>query len=400
MTRPSDPVLVAGAGPVGLTAAAALVRRGVPVTVLEGEPDLVRELRGSTFHPTTLDMLEPLGAAAPLVAQGLVAPELQFRTRRDGRIAQFDFAVIADVTRHPYRVQCEQYKLTRILLDRLRDEPLFGIELGTRVEAVEQDPAGVVVTVERGGRRERLRGAWLVGADGARSAVRRAVGVEFEGFTWPERFLVVSTPVDFHQAIPDLVSVNYVADPEQWHFLLRLPDLWRVMFPVPAHVADEVATGPEYVRAQMATLVPGQTEYEVAHVTLYRVHQRVAATFRAARVLLAGDAAHVNNPLGGMGMNGGIHDAVNLAEKLAAVWHGEAGADLLDRYDRQRRGIALEYVQTHTIRNKQDLEAKDPAAHAEFKRRMREAAADPAKARDYLLRASMIASLRRAEELG
>jgi 3-(3-hydroxy-phenyl)propionate hydroxylase len=364
--------------------------------VFEAEPALVRELRGSTFHPPTLDMLDDLGAATPLIAQGLVAPELQFRTKRDGRIAQFDFAAIADLTRHPFRVQCEQYKLTQILHELLREDGLFSLEFGARVDALEVEEMGVVVTVGH----RRVRGSWLVGADGARSAVRRAVGVEFEGFTWPERFLVVSTPFDFRAAMPDLVSVNYVADPGQWHFLLRVPGLWRVMFPVPADVPDDVATGPAYVRDQMATLVPGRADYEIAHVTLYRVHQRVATTFRAGRVLLAGDAAHVNNPLGGMGMNGGIHDAVSLADKLAAVWHGDAGEDLLDRYDRQRRGIALEYVQAHTIRNKQDLEARDPAAHEAFKRRMREAAADPAKARDYLLGASMINSLRRAETLG
>jgi 3-(3-hydroxy-phenyl)propionate hydroxylase len=400
MAPSAAPVLIAGAGPVGLGAAAALARRGVPVTVLEAEPELVAELRGSTFHPPTLDMLDQLGAAAALIAQGVTAPELQFRTKRDGRIAQFDFAAIGDVTRHPYRVQCEQHRLTRILHDGLRGKPSFGIEFGARVDSLTQDPDGVVVTVERDGRREGRRGAWLIGADGARSAVRRAVGVEFEGFTWPERFLVVSTPFDFREVVPDLVSVNYVADPEQWHFLLQVPGLWRVMFPVPAEVADEVATGRAYVEARMATLVPGKTAYEIAHVTLYRVHQRVARSFRAGRVLLAGDAAHVNNPLGGMGMNGGIHDAVSLAGKLAAVWHGEADESTLDRYGRQRRGIALEYVQAHTISNKRELEAKDATAHEEWKRRMRETAADPVKAREYLLRASMIASLRRAEQLG
>jgi 3-(3-hydroxy-phenyl)propionate hydroxylase len=396
----TDPVLVVGAGPVGLVAAAALVRRGVPVTVLEAEPELVRELRGSTFHPPTLDMLDALGAAQPLIEQGLVAPELQFRTKRDGRIAQFNFGLIADLTGHPYRVQSEQFKLTRILLDLLARQPGFAIEFGAAVEDVEQNATGITAVVRREGGTEHLRGGWMVAADGARSAVRRALGIEFEGFTWPERFLVVSTPYDFREAYPDLVSVNYVADPERWHFFLRVPDLWRIMFPVPAEIADDTATSPGYVQAQMATLVPGKTAYEVAHTTLYRVHQRVAKSYRSGRVFLAGDAAHINNPLGGMGMNGGIHDAVSLAEKLARVWHGAAEAAELDRYERQRRGVTVEFVQKQTIQNKRNLEARDPAAHEEFKHRMREAAADPAKARDYLIGASMIASLRRAEELG
>jgi 3-(3-hydroxy-phenyl)propionate hydroxylase len=393
-------VLIAGAGPVGLVAAAQLVRRGIPVTVLESGDDLNGESRASTFHPPTLDMLDALGAAAPLIADGLVAPTLQYRTKQDGLVAQFDFGGIADVTRHPHRLQAEQFKLTRILLGLLRDDPNFHIEFGSPVEDVAEDAHGIVAEVRRNGSTIRHRGEWLIGADGARSAVRRALGIEFEGFTWPERFLVVSTPFDFYRVIPDLCSVSYVADPEQWHFLLQIPGLWRIMFPVAAETTDETALSPDYIGAQMATIVPGIADYDIAHRTLYRVHQRVAKSYRKGRAFLAGDAAHINNPLGGMGMNGGIHDAVNLTERLVRVWHGEAPEAELDRYDRQRRLITVEYVQTQTIQNKRNLEARDPAEHAEFKRRMREAAADPTLAYDYLLKVSMIASLRRAAELG
>lgn len=393
-------VLVAGAGPVGLVAAAALVCHGVPVTVLESGPDLSEESRASTFHPPTLDMLDELGAAAPLIAKGLIAPRLQYRTKADGRIAEFDFGAIADVTRHPYRLQAEQFKLTRILYDLYRDHPNFSLAFASPVEAVSQDEHGVRVSVRRNGSAVELRGGWLIGADGAKSAVRRALGIEFEGFTWPERFLVVSTPFDFRRAIPDLVAVNYVADPRQWHFLLQIPDLWRAIFPVPSEIGDEAAMDHAYIRAQMATVGPGVADGEIAHAMLYRVHQRVAERFRRGRVLLAGDAAHINNPLGGMGMNGGIHDAINLATRLARVWRGEAAADELDRYERQRRQVTLEYVQTQTVQNKRNLEARDPAEHAAFKRRLRETAGEARLAYDYLLKLSMIASLRRAEELG
>jgi 3-(3-hydroxy-phenyl)propionate hydroxylase len=393
-------VLVAGAGPVGLVAAAALARGGVPVTVLEGGADLSDESRASTFHPPTLDMLDELGAAAPLIAKGLIAPTLQYRTNHDGPIAEFDFGAIADVTRHPYRLQAEQFKLTRILYELYRAQANFSIEFSSPVEEVSQDAEGVSVRVRGNGKTEERRGRWLIGADGARSAVRRALGVEFEGFTWPERFLVVTTPFDFRQAIADLAPVSYVADPRQWHFLLQIPAMWRVVFPVPPEVSDEQATARDYIREQMASVAPAAAEREIAHRMLYRVHQRVAKRYRQGRVLLAGDAAHVNNPLGGMGMNGGIHDAVNLAARLIRVWRGEAGEDELDRYERQRRLVTIEYVQAQTIQNKQNLEARDPAEHAEFKRRMRETAGDSRLAYDYLLKLSMIASLRRAEELG
>ena len=187
-----------------------------------------------------------------------------------------------------------------------------------------QDGAGVEVTIERNGKTETRSGRYLIGADGASSAVRRSLGIEFEGFTWPDRLLVVSTPFDFFSVIPGLSSVSYVADPERWYFLLQIPGLWRAMFLVNEDASDERVQTPEFAQSLMAGVMPGISNYEIAHITLYKVHQRVAKTFKLGRAFLIGDAAHINNPLGGMGMNGGIHDAVNLAARLAAVWRGEA----------------------------------------------------------------------------
>ena len=392
-----DRVLIAGAGPVGLTAAANLVRHGVPVTVLEAGAELSEESRASTFHPPTLDMLDELGAASDIIAQGLVAPQFQYRTRQDGILAQFDFAAIADVSRHPFRLQCEQSRLTRILYRKLSANPAFRLEFGARVHDLCECDDMVEVAIERYGRRgETHRGRWLIGADGARSEVRRAADIAFDGFTWPERFLVISTPFDFSRAIPGLVSVSYVADPERWHFLLQIPGLWRVMFPVAGHESDELALSPDFAQALMAGIIPGISDYEISHTTLYKVHQRVAGTFRRGRTFLAGDAAHINNPLGGMGMNGGIHDAMNLTTRLARVWHDRAPQEDLDRYDGQRRLVTLEYIEQQSIQNKRNLEAADP----EFRNRLAHIAADPGRTYEYLLRVSMIASLRRAAELG
>ena len=395
-----DRVLIAGAGPVGLVAAAQLVRNDIPVTVLEAGDELGSESRASTFHPPTLDMLEQLGVAQQLIDEGLKAPKLQYRSKQDGVIAQFDFGEIADRTGHPYRVQAEQFKLTRILLAHLRNNSHFRIEFGARVENVEQDADGVQVSVRISGKQEVRGGRWLIGADGARSDVRRSLGVEFEGFTWPERFLVLSTPFDFDAVIPDLVSVNYVADPECWQFLLRIPGMWRVMFPVSQDVSDEAATTPAFGQSLLARVAAGVEAFDIAHTTLYRVHQRVAKQFRVGRAFLAGDAAHINNPLGGMGMNGGIHDAVNLTAKLVAVHRGLAADGELDRYDAQRRLVTLESVQSQTIQNKRDLEARDEASQVEFRTRLKRFAADPETRRSYLERVSMLSSLRRATELG
>ena len=392
----SDRVLIAGAGPVGLVAAANLVRHGVPVAVFEAGPELSMESRASTFHPPTLDMLSDLDVVKPLIAQGLIAPKFQYRDRREGLIAQFDFDGIADITRHPFRLQCEQSKLTRIICDRLSGKPNFDVVFSSPVRNVTQTPDNVIVTVERNGKSETQSYRWLIGADGARSDVRRSLGIEFEGFTWPERYLVVSTPFDFFAVIPDLVSVSYTIDPVRWYFLLQIPGLWRVMFRISAEESDELALSPEFVQKLMAQLVPGIDRYEIAHTTLYRVHQRVAKTFRSGRAFLIGDAAHVNNPLGGMGMNGGIHDAINLTERLIGVWRGTKPEAELDRFDLQRRLVTKEHVQRQSIQNKKNLEAADN----NFSNWLRRTAGDPALIRDYLLGISMISSLRRAEQLG
>jgi 3-(3-hydroxy-phenyl)propionate hydroxylase len=391
-----DRVLVAGAGPVGMVAAANLVRQGVPVTVLEANASLSDESRASTFHPPTLDMLDQLGAAQPLIAQGLIAPQFQYRTKRDGLIAQFDFAAITDATAHPFRLQCEQSRLTRILLGQLRGKDNFEIVFSSAVVGVTQTAEGVEATVARDGRREIESARYLIGADGARSETRGALGIEFEGFTWPERFLVVSTPFDFHRVIPDLVCVNYVADPQRWHFLLQTPDAWRIMFPIAAEESDQLALSHDFAQSLMTELVPGIGAYEIVHTTLYRVHQRVATSFRKGRAFLIGDAAHINNPLGGMGMNGGIHDAINLTDRLAAVWRGATGDSELDRFDRQRRLVIKEYVEKQSIQNKKNLESPG----SEFRDRLIGIAASPQKTRDYLLAVSMISSLKRAQELG
>ena len=391
-----DRVLIAGAGPVGLVAAANLVRHGVPVTVLEANSGLSDESRASTFHPPTLDMLERLGVSKPLIAEGLIAPQFQYRSKRNGLIAQFDFQAIADATAHPFRLQCEQSRLTRILLDRLSGQPNFDIVFSSKVCGVSKAAGGVDLAVERNGRSETERGRFLIGADGARSETRNALAIAFEGFTWPERFLVVSTPFDFHTVIDDLVCVNYVADPQRWHFLLRIPGLWRIMFPIAAHESDVLALSPEFAQSLMGQLVPGIARYEIAHTTLYRVHQRVAETFRKGRAFLIGDAAHINNPLGGMGMNGGVHDAINLTDRLAEVWHGGKGEAELDRFDLQRRLVTKEYVERQSIQNKKNMESEG----TEFRDRLVRIAADAQQTREYLLAVSMIRSLRRAEELG
>ena len=387
--------MVVGAGPVGLTAALALARRNLPVTLLTAEKEPVKELRGSTFHPPTLDLLDEFGIVNRMIEMGLKAPTWQFRDRETGPVATFDLALLADDTNHPYRVQCEQWKLMRLLEDELRKVPGADIRFGHEATSVRQNGDSVTVVAKHESDEVCVTGRYLIAADGAHSAVRQSLGVEFEGFTYPELFLIASTAFRFETALPGIAFVNYIADPFEWLVLLRVPDLWRVLVPAPAGADRAQLLSDGSLQGVLQRVVPRTEPYAIAHRSLYHVHQKVAKDFRCGLAFLAGDAAHINNPLGGMGMNGGIQDAFNLVDKLAEVY---AGADdrLLDRYTRQRRTVAVEAVQQQTHRNQQIISERDPATRRKALDDMRRIAADKTAARDYLLRSSMIASLRHA----
>ena len=398
MSDRNDRVIVVGAGPVGLTAALALGKRGIPSVLLEAEPAPVMELRGSTFHPPTLDLLDEFGIVPRMIEVGLKAPTWQFRDRETGPVATFDLSLLAGDTNHPYRVQCEQWKLMRFLEEELRKLPGHDIRYGHQATSVRQDADSATVIADTPSGPVSVAGRYVIAADGARSAVRRSLGVEFDGFTYPELFLIASTDFRFEDTLTDIAYVNYISDPLEWLVLLRVPELWRVLVPAPENADRDALLSDENLQAVLQRVVPRSEPYRIAHRSIYPVHQRVAKSFHHGRVLLAGDSAHINNPLGGMGMNGGMQDAFNLADKLAQIW---AGADdrLLGRYDRQRRTVAVEAVQQQTHRNQQLLNERDPEIRKKSLDAMRKTAADKPSAREYMLRSSMIASRRRAAEI-
>ena len=402
MTRPADPsVLIAGGGPVGLFCALLLGRQGISVRLFDVNPEPQDDPRAATIHPGTLEVLGAVpGLVEDMAQAGLVAPIFQFWDRPSGRkVAELDHALLRDDTPFPFVIQCEQFKTARLLLARVRELPTVEVLFGHEVVEVDPDANGVTLHVQGPKGVVLHRGDWLIGADGGRSLVRKSAGIAFEGFTWPERFIVLTTPFDF-EAQRGYCPRSYFADPREWCNCFKVaadgpPGLWRTVFPTDPEAAEAELMSDAAVQQRLQRFFPSDTPYEVVHRNLYVTHQRVATRFRAGRVLLAGDSAHVNNPIGGMGLNGGLQDAGNLADKLAAVIGG-ATERLLDLYDLQRRTVATEFVQSQSIANKKRLEETDPALREKNLAELSETAADPAKARQFMLRSAMIASQRRA----
>jgi 3-(3-hydroxy-phenyl)propionate hydroxylase len=399
------PILIAGGGPVGVVMALALARQGFAVRVFEAERQVNDSPRAATTHAATLEMLEDLGLVEDVVRRGLIEPKFRIWDRASRKlIVEFDFGVLKNDTRYPYVVQCEQHKLANIAIDRLAAFANAAVHFQARLVDCEQFDDRVKAVVETASGTRRVTGSYLIGCDGGRSTVRKKLDIEFEGYTHPERFLVLTTSFAFDATYAEC-SRNYFSDPDEWCALFKVTGddgkgLWRVLFPTRRDETDAQALDEETVQRRLRSFFPKEGKYPVVHRNIYNVHQRVAASFRKGRVFLAGDSAHVNNPLGGLGLNFGIHDAIELSGLLGRVIRQEAGAESLDDYDRRRRPLNVEYVQQQTIANKKRLEEKDPAARARNDAALRATAADPAAHRAYLLRASLIESVRGSKAAG
>ena len=392
-------VLVAGMGPTGMVAALALAQRGIPVTVLEAGAELAEESRASTFHPPSLEMLDDLGILADVEALGLPAPRFQYRDKSGAILADLKLEALSDDTRFPYRLQCEQNRLTEVILAKLADYPHVTLRFSAPVQRVEIGTGNARVFLDGDGRQPSYTADWLIAADGARSRIRKSLGIAFEGLTLPERFLVASTTHELAQEFDDLALVAYLSDPSDWGVLLRTPRHWRVLMPIGEGTSDAEALDPATIERRIQNVAPKEGSYPLDHANIYVVQQRVAATMAAGRVLLAGDSAHVNNPLGGMGMNSGIHDAVAAARTVAAALAG-ADAELAAKsYDDARRSTAVNFLQKNTIQNYKDLQETDTAARHERTVKLGRIAADRELSRSYLLNSSMLSAVARSNDL-
>jgi 3-(3-hydroxy-phenyl)propionate hydroxylase len=405
MPDQSNRIIVIGAGPVGLCVSLALAQAGVPVTLVEALNDdnfLEQVPRAGTNHPTTLEMLDRVGLYEKIEPRGIIAPLFHYWDRHDQKlIAEFDHAHLKDDIRFPYVLQCERIKIVEEALKLAKAHPNIDLRLSTTFTGFTQNADGVTADVTNpAGETETIRGLYIVSGEGARSIVRKELGIEFEGFTYPDRTLNIEVAYDFR--IHGYTERNYISDPDEWSNLFHWkgpPDRWRVHFPTEPDEDETALTRPEALQARLQRFLPTGKDFDIVGSNLYVVHQRVATKFRAGRAILAGDSAHVNSPIGAMGMNSGIHDAFNLADKLIGILRKETDDSVLDRYERQRRHVALAHTQAQTIRNKRLLAEKDPAVRRKNHDELRRTAEDPKLARAFLLRSSLIESLREAERI-
>ena len=389
-------VLIIGAGPVGLVAGLRLARAGIETLVLDKAGSVNDDFRASTFHPPTLEMLDELGLTQDLIARGLVSPNWQIRQHESHNKAQFDLSVLGDDTRYPFRLQCEQRVLTRLADAKAQSTANLKLHYGVELTGLAQDASSVSATVSTPTGTETISASYLIAADGARSICRKLTGMTFTGETYPETTILATTPYRFEDQLPGLSNVNYVWCEQGTFSLLRLPDIWRCSLYADPDESIEQALEPQAIERKLQRIVPRQQPYEVVEIRPYRVHRRLIDDYRAGRVLFAGDAAHLTSPSGGMGMNGGIHDAVNLTDKMIAVMNQGASDELFNLYTRQRRPVAQDEILAQSHTNRMRMQRRDPAWRATEMARLQALVADPVSHREHLLKSSMIAGLARA----
>lgn len=405
MSRKTEPVVIIGAGPVGLCLALALDKAGIASTVVETlkEENFLEQVpRAGTNHASTLELYDSIGLYEKLEPRGIVAPKFQYWERRDWKlIAEFDHGVLKNDTRFPFALQCERIKIVEEGLKLAKTKPNIDVRLGTTFESFEHDASGVkAIVVNEDGQRETIAGSYLVSAEGARSIVRKGLDIEFEGFTETERTLNIEVSYEFRDH--GFEERNYISDPVQWSNLFHWKgphDRWRVHFPTKAHETEAGILAEDNLHRLLRGFLDYKSGYIIRASNLYTVHQRVARKFRAGRCILVGDSAHVNSPIGGWGLNSGVHDAFNLAGKLTSILRGEADDAVLDRYERQRRHVARAHTQADTMQNKRRLAEQDPGVRRKNQEELRRISQDPEAARKFLLRTSLFDSRREADEI-
>lgn len=344
------PVIIVGGGPVGLSLALGLARYGAGSIVLERNGEPVRESRAAVIWPRTQEILRDWGAYASLRQAGRFARVLRGENARtQATFVTIDFSAIDDVFDDPGALMLPQSHTERILRELVSSNPLCTLRTGVAVTGLIQDRDGVDVLFEGSSGPGRLHAAFVVGCDGAHGVVRQAIGLTLQGMTYATRVVLSDETVNVD--IPPDVTARVRFDLPGLRGAIRFGDRsWRVIASVPKELSDEDAIAPLAHRERVRDLF-GDAPYETQWSSLFKIHRRHAQRFVVGRVMLAGDAAHLNSPAGGQGMNAGIQDAANLAWKLAfAARSDRCATALMESYDRERREIITDTVERVTDR--------------------------------------------------
>ena len=333
-------VIVVGGGPTGFVTALGLAQAGADVCLIEAEAGINDSPRSCVYHWSMLDGLERLGIREEAERIGYTKDDYLWLVKKTGERLPYDLKVLSSVTPFPYNIQLGQDRLAEICLRRLEGMDHADVRWNTAFAGLSQDAEGVTVAAETVEGPNELRARWVIGADGAGSAVRRALGLKFEGMTWPERFVATNVRHDFESG--GYWQSTMVVDDEWGAVIVKITrdGLWRCTFMEDAALPEE--TYLDRIPAAYRNLLPGNDGYELVQSSPYKMHQRCAETFRKGRVLLAGDAAHVTNPTGGFGLTTGLFDAFALWPTLAAILLEGADAALLDTWAEERRRIFLD----------------------------------------------------------
>ncbi len=376
-------VLVAGAGPVGLVGALILARAGVDVVLIEKRAGLNTASKASTFHPATLEILDGLGVLKPMLAEGEVVRRIQYRTP-EGPFAEFALADLADRTPFPFRLHLEQARLTPLLLAELEKLPNARLLFETGFAGIRQDENGATVLTEGG---PAIRADYVLGTDGARSAVREALGISFDGTVYPHKILRVMTRDDLDRVMPGIAPITYLHNGGTSLSFLKMPDCWRIIIRVPGDVADETALRDDWFFDRIREVLPSWAPPPgVVDRDVYGASRRVASHYHIGRAFLAGDSAHVTNTRGGMNMNCGIHDVQALAQATIRALR-EHRPELVVAAAGERKRIAEEMLIPRTDRN--------VAGGEGWLQTIRDIASSRAAAADYLATAAMLDMLER-----
>ena len=384
MLEQLDGVLVSGAGPVGLVAALELARAGIRVVVVDSEAAIRNEPRAVVYHSPVVERLDALGLLEDLKEVGVLKQAYHYWTRDHTLLGHISFAVLhPDDTAYPFNLHLGQPAFAAIILRHLLRVPGAEVRWRHRVSGVSQDENGVTVTLDSPDGERQMRSKWLIGADGAHSGVRRALDLKLEGVTHPEWFIATNVRFDFEAH--GFGQSNLVLDPDHWAIIPKIDQsgLWRCTYREDGTLSEDEAR--RRLPERYALFHPRLAACEPEAVSPYRVHDRCTENFRIGRVLLAGDAAHLINPIGGLGLTGGILDAVPLGRSLVEVMAGRRAEHVLDAWAHERRRVFHDVTVPTAQENRRRIGERDPQRRRADVQRIRHITENPAAARQALL---------------